>query len=375
MKATLHKTVRNAMGILLIAGALSSCKKDKSITPGDIDDPEVPVALCDTLEVSGSIKEPTVWKEGFVYVINGFDLRVESVLTIEPGVIVKIKDARITVVGGKIIAKGTADKRIVFTSLADDRYCGDTNGDGPATKPAKGDWVEISLNGTTGTVFQYVDIFYAGQNSGGNNRAVDISGPNSVSFTFDHCRIAHTLYLPGSSSYAFYGSTSMKDASVSVFTNNALYDNGRPIYFNAFYTLNESNVFHNPEKPSEKNTHNGIYLYGHVLDATVTWGHTEVPYVVAQSYQVYNAATINIEAGVIVKFMRTGDYLSRSAPQNILVDPAAILTSYKDDEHGGDTNGDGNNSSPAKGDWEGLYNNYGGSPYWEQSPNILYAEN
>src|SRR5690606_16471948 len=265
---------------------------------------------------------------------------------------------------GKILAEGSAEKRIVFTSLADDRYCGDTNADVMASKPEKGDWVSLDLSGTIGSVFKYVDIFYAGQNSGGTNRAVSIGWSQSASFTFDHCRIAHTLDGTRSDSQAFYGSSAMADASISKFTNNALYDNGKPIYFNAFYTLDPSNVFHNPADPTIKNKHNGIYLYGTVLDKTVNWHIKEVPYVVNQYYQVYNSATINIGPDVIVKFMSTSAGLHRNSPQNINLHSTAILTSYKDDTRGGDTNADGNSTKPVKGDWTGFRNAFSGNPSW-----------
>lgn len=331
---------------------------------------------CTILEVSGTINEPTVWRAGNVYVIKE-NLSVRSVLTIEPGVTVKVKDASIDVVGGKIIANGTPQKRIVFTSIADDRYCGDTNGDGIATTAAKGDWQQISLNGTTETVFKYVDIFYAGKNRGGNSNAVRISGSNSTSFTFDNCRIAHTLYQNSSydSSSAFYGSSSMKDASVSQFTNNALYDNGKPIYMSSFYNLDVSNVFHNPEVPSQANTYNGIYLSftGSASGTTVNWDITEVPYVLDESCHVFDPATITIGAQVVVKFKRASSGFSRGTATNLIIHPSAFLTSYKDDAHGGDTNGDGNSTSPAVGDWEGVYNSYNQS--YDQAPNILFSAN
>ena len=143
MKTTISRLLMMLLGA---AVALSGCTKDDDIQlePDD---------SCEIIEVSGTISEPTVWEEGFVYVINGSDVRVTSTLTIEPGVIVKIKDARIEVANGKIIAQGTSQKRIVFTSLADDRYCGDSNGDATATTPEKGDWEQLYLAASTGSVF------------------------------------------------------------------------------------------------------------------------------------------------------------------------------------------------------------------------------
>ena len=368
---------------LLFAGLLvTACTNTDDDMPNidDPGDPSDPVANCEIIEISGHINEPMVWEEGFVYVIDGFDVTINSVVTIEPGAIIKVRNARISVSNeGKILAEGTADKRIVFTSLADDRYCGDTNGDGDATGPEKGHWVSLRLNGSVGSVFKYVDIFYAGQPSGGSNKAVDIGWQQSTSFTFDHCRIAHTMGGNANASYAFSGTGYMKDASVSKFTNNALYDNGRPIYFNAFYQLDPSNVFHNPEDPSVTNTRNGIFMDTNTGSSglSVNWNNTEVPYVTdyVSLTGPHPSGTINIGPGVVVKFANPGGGL-QSYNGNVHLDPAAILTSYKDDAHGGDTNGDGNTTTPATGDGKGFrYTDGGTGSYWINGPNILYAAN
>lgn len=380
MKTKIQNVTRMAIYTCIAAMVLTSCSKDDEVTPNKPDPKPDPVVACNVIKVSGTIDQPTVWKEGSVYVIDKSDLRVTSTLTIEPGVIVKIKDARIEVANGKIIAQGTAAKRIVFTSLADDRYCGDTNGDATATKPEKGDWEQIYLAISSGSVFQYVDIFYAGRSSGGGTRAFSIQSETSASFTFEHCRIAHTLYLPGSSaSYAFYGTSAMKDANVSKFTNNELYDNGKPIYFSSFYQLDPSNVFHNPKNKAQTNTHNGIYLDMSTGGAglSVNWDNTEVPYVSenVSVFQVAPTATINIKPNVIVKFSDpTGGLQSYNG--NVTLDPTAILTSYKDDTNGGDTNGDGKTTTPATGDWKGFRFTDGGTgAYWITGANILYSAN
>ncbi len=356
--------------VVLLSFWTMSCEK------GDPSPDEEILQNCNVVLVEENIQEPTTWTYGNVYVIKR-NISVRNVLTIEPGVIVKLKDVSIDIVGGKILAKGTAQRRIVFTSIADDRYCGDNNGDGTATTPAKGDWQQIYLNGTTETTFQYVDIFYAGKNRGGSSNAVRISGPSSTSFTFDNCRIAHTLYQESSydSSCAFYGTSSMMDATVSKFTNNALYDNGKPLQVNVYYTLDPSNKFHNPENPSQANTHNGIYIHHSSggFDLTVNWNNTEVPYVLDEWHQVHPSATINIGANVVVKFKRpTAGINSRYG--NVHLNSAAFLTSYKDDAHGGDTNGDGNNSVPAIGDWEG-FSNTDVYTEWINGSNILYTAN
>ena len=86
-------------------------------------------------------------------------------LTLLPGTVVKFEDDGRLSVAGQILALGTPDDRVVFTSIRDDSVMGDTNGDGDATAPARGDWTEILVGGGAGTpvsVFDYVDVKYGG---------------------------------------------------------------------------------------------------------------------------------------------------------------------------------------------------------------------
>ena len=112
--------------------------------------------------VSGDITTNTTWSKtntyllsGFVYVKNG------ATLTIEAGTLIKgdklTKGALIITRGSKIIAEGTADQPIVFTSNE--------------SSPDYGDWGGIIIlgNGTTNTSFQ--GTAGCGEIEGGVNNA------------------------------------------------------------------------------------------------------------------------------------------------------------------------------------------------------------
>lgn len=321
-----------------------------------------------------TIASPTTWVKDKVYVITG-NVNVTSTLTIEPGAVIKLSGARISVSNsGKILANGTSTEHIVFTSLFDDSYCGDTNNDGTATTPNKGDWTSLYLNGGTAHSFKYCDFLYAGKADGGYNNAVLLSVAGT-SFEFDHCTFAHTLSSTNSTAFVFHGGSYMIDNTVSKFTNNVFYDNDRPLFISTYYNLGSTNVFHNPANPDEKNKRNGIWLYNTTNQgATITFSETEVPYVISAFFNGGGSGAtdvVNVNANVILKFEGASAGISRSTSRNVTVDASAILTSIRDDARGGDTNGDGNASAAAAGDWDGFYN-YATSSYITGA-NILFA--
>ncbi|MEZ5083538.1 MAG: hypothetical protein R2750_08820 [Bacteroidales bacterium] len=78
--------------------------------------------------VSENITENSTWKTGFIYILGSRVSVVSGVtLTIEPGVVIKGEagtganaTALIIARGGTLLAEGTADQPIIFTSVADE---------------------------------------------------------------------------------------------------------------------------------------------------------------------------------------------------------------------------------------------------------------
>ena len=67
-------------------------------------------------------------------------------LVIQAGTIIKFKDSNCGMEVYKI-TNGTSANPIIFTSYKDDSYCGDSNGDGAASTPSKGDWGRLTMRG------------------------------------------------------------------------------------------------------------------------------------------------------------------------------------------------------------------------------------
>ncbi|MCK9481222.1 MAG: hypothetical protein M0R38_05605 [Bacteroidia bacterium] len=343
------------LGILVatLGFMLFACKKDKKEDTNT--KPSSKNIGCDTIEIFRDINSPTLWKEGKVYVIRSW-IDINATLDIEPGTIIKFENNKCGMeIYAKVTAEGTKTKPIIFTSFKDDSYCGDNNGDNKASKPAKGDWGRITMRGAQhGSSFIYCKFLYGG---GDGNGVIYINpGVGDLhDFTFDHCTFAHTSAKNGTiNSNAAFSGAAMKDDNVSVLRDNYFFDNTKPIFISTQYSLNTSNQFNNPDKATETNQYNGIFLLVEPLNGkTVGLSSLNAPYVIDDTLALSGSDVLVVGHKVTVKFTKNSMITAQNNNQ-FAADASASFTSYKDDSRGGDTNGDTGASTPAKGDWEGI---------------------
>jgi hypothetical protein len=271
------------------------------------------------------------WKnQGIPFVLDG-GLRAGTqnsqgmVINIEPGVVIKFTEGSYIDFSywdneyATIIAKGTADNHIVFTSNSPSQEAGD--------------WKSINLyKGAVNCEFEYCDFKYGGSSEGYGNIYIE----DKVSFK--NCNFTNSKS---------YGIKLNETGEFSNFTGNNFSNHQiAPIYIypNAVTTMGTGNNF---EAGSV------IFVYATAnLDKSGnhTWLNQGVPYKMSGTMRIGspNGTTLTINAGTVLKFESS----------------TGIQVAYWDDNSGKIIcNGTDDNivtftsasPSPQKGDWDGIY--------------------
>ena len=259
---------------------------------------------------------------------------------------------------GKIYSIGTEEFPVIFTS-----YCDNSEGislkefTGEAVNAEKGDWGGIEV--TSGSKFEYTIFRYS------NEFALIATKKTTVK---------NCIFTDNKSNEYFSGALIIEeDANDSIVTNNKFYNNDWPLEVAANYTVDTSNIFHDPDNEDIKNEFQAI-----VLDAgkyvekgkSVEWMVTEIPYFVAHGTWVSVKGRLDIgdsENDVIVKF-NDGYSLENADSGIITLGAGSILTSWNDDANGGDI--DKVPSEAEEGSWEGVTIN--GERAYLDNPNVKY---
>jgi hypothetical protein len=341
------KYLRLIATIILLSFVACNNDDDDNTTP-------TPTPTSNVIEVTANIENATTWETGKVYIIKKWDFYVDNTLTIQPGVIVKFHPTLgpdLTLGNaGTIIANGTSASPVIFTSYKDDINGGDNNGDGTATTPAKNDWGTISMNGLSGSVFNYCKFYYSGIN---HYAALEI--PVSSNATVTNCTFAHNDGF-----YADGGALDASDAGASsVIQNNVFYDNVKALSVNCRFSLDNSNSFHNPDNVLQTNTYNAIFVEStDHIDAPISWLEDEVAYVINDN-DLWINSTLTLGDNVVLKFMPSSVIVLNNGANPIINynGTNVYFTSYKDDSLKGDSNGDASITTSANGDWGGIYDN------------------
>ena len=273
-----------------------------------------------SVNVTQDITSSVTWTSDKVYNITG-DISIgnNSVLTIQPGTVIRFNAGASLTVGyssnATVIANGTADNPIIFTSAA--------------LAPAAGAWEGLFFDEHTlnNTALSYCKIMYAGSNS--SYGALNVNG---CDISVSHC----TITLSGS-----YG----------VWTNYANNLGGFSLFdFNTVNTTTKYGLVINAQKLGALGSSNlfstcfGILITGDFKSTTAqTWRNLGMPYIIENEVDV--DGNLTIEPGTTFKFEAAG-WLG--------IGYTSATTFISDGTSAAPIKFTSNASSPIAGSWRGL---------------------
>lgn len=125
---------------------------------------------------AGAVAADEVWDGRLLHlVLDDVTVPTGAKLTIEAGAIVKFDLMKGLVVasGAALDVAGTVAEPVVFTSIRDDLYGGDDNGDADETTPDAGDWRWLFIEGAEATI-EHAVMLYGGGTPSGTHEAAGI---------------------------------------------------------------------------------------------------------------------------------------------------------------------------------------------------------
>lgn len=293
--------------------------------------------------VSGTLAQNASWERTFPWVVDGVvAVNAGTTLTLQPGVVVKGTPSFLSGfnVYGTLSAQGSPAQHVTLTSYRDDTAGGDTNADGTATAPARGDWSGACYRAGSSGSLAYTDLRWGGGwdfSAGGPSLVYTTSSGVSIDHATFGGSYSHGIFVEGGATPAVTNST---------FTNIA----GWPIWYNS----PDSTAGTQTGNSATGNGINGAHVGG-TLATSARWSDS-LPYVV-DVLTVNPGVTLRIDPGRVVKATANWDRrveVHGTLLANGTAGSPVVFTALADDTAGGDTNADGTASSPGAGGWAGI---------------------
>lgn len=271
-------------------------------------------------------------------------------LTIAPGSIVKFMPRSYFYTIGNMQARGTSAAEVAFTSIRHD-IGGDTNKDGATTKPMPGDWFGLRFNEySDASVIEHAQVSYGGDTTFGGISIV--RAPVTIRSTTISDSMNDGL------------TTNTLNSQAPTVTECDFVDNGGVAASNLLWKTVAGS-----KGCRASGNKGGDYFRLHFpvmmdnLKLDIRPENYPGPAIVLRHRVDFRTGSrLTLHAGVIVKMEAGGAFANSRgwfSCRGTSHEPV-VLTSLKDDAHGGDTNKDGNATAPAPGDWSTIGMTSGG---------------
>jgi len=217
------------------------------------------------IPVSGNISINTTWTNGNIYYVTGDTTVLSGVtLTIQPGVIVKLRPDCRLIIDGKLVAAGTASQPIYFTSYRDDSVGGDTDGGG-SSSGEKGDWNWIQFNAISddASLIEHAVIRYGG----GKSWRRGVSGNVYLRDASPTIRHSTLEYSEGAGVYL---ESTAAGSSAPVISNNRFSNNASSINTDVTSRPTLTN------NASSANSTNGLLVRGGTINSNTNWDQLDM---------------------------------------------------------------------------------------------------
>ncbi len=304
-------------------------------------------------------------------------------LILAAGTTVKLSGERMDVQGG-LVTEGTPNAPVIFTSIRDDSYGGDTNGDGSVSQPAAGDWRSILFTpSSTQSMLTHTWIGYGGYATAEGMVIIETSD-----LIFDHVTLAYGAAIDESDQDAALrieqASPTIRDSTFADNTYWAIqwngFDKNKPVVFenNHFADNGSGAVWAMLDREQVDvtllgNSSSGSSFNGFMITdmgaapgitGTITIsGQSDFPFIVGsavlgtgivtRSLTVGPQAHLTLPPGTLIKMSTCVQVHGQLTANGEATNPI-IFTALHDDSVGGDTNGNGSESIPTDGAGGGI---------------------
>lgn len=319
------------------------------------------IAVADTIDIGGAWPKvavsPTPGAVILPYVVEDYVEVAQGVtLQLPAGLVVKAGGYAIFEVYGRLELLGSATERVVFTSIHDDNYGGNT--DGALIDPASDPWYGLELfyqGGLSTSSFQHAVVSYAVSGLMVTNQAAGVYSPTIGSSTFKYNGFGVNLLVgaAGDIQSTIQNNTFENNEYGLVAaapTNGIATGSALPVLQTNTFT--GSTVYPIGLQGSALPTYSGNTFSANLNPAIAVQGEIHrsgawpgvpgadgrlLPYVLTDKFTIGAANKLSLPAGTVVKsggpaFVVDGALDLGSTPA-----AAVVFTSLNDDQYGGNT--------------------------------------